>query len=133
MAGGVVGGAAREALAQALPGHLFPIATLVANLSGAFVLGLLLEALAWAGEDHGRRRRLRLLAGTGFCGAYTTYSTFAVESVQLAHHRHPGLALVYVAATVAGGLVTVWAGIAVGAGLHRPTTNMPVDPDTDAP
>ena len=136
MAGGVAGAAARDALAQAIGPRSFPVATLVANLSGAFLLGLLLEALARAGDDGGRRRQLRLLAGTGFMGAYTTYSTFAVETVQLAHHDRVGTAAVYAAVTLIGGLVAVGAGITVGAAGHaavprHPDRPLPMDPDVD--
>ena len=93
--------------------------TFVANLLGSFVLGLLLEALARAGDDTGRRRRARLLLGTGFCGGLTTYSTFAVESDLLVRDGHGGLAAAYLAGTVVTGLVAAVLGIAVAAGRHR--------------
>ncbi|HET9690947.1 MAG TPA: CrcB family protein, partial [Acidimicrobiales bacterium] len=78
--GGFAGAGGREAVEQALPPSpgAFPVATFAINLAGAFVLGALLEALVRAGDDTGWRRRARLVAGTGFCGAFTTYSTLAV-------------------------------------------------------
>lgn len=114
-AGGVPGAAARDAVEQALPTahNGFPLATMLINLAGAFVLGVLLEALVRAGADSGWRRRARLLAGTGFMGAFTTYSTFAVEAALLVRADRAGLAVGYIAATVVGGLVAAAAGIVV--------------------
>jgi CrcB protein len=136
MAGGVLGAGAREAIEQALPTstHGFPAATLLINLAGAFCLGLLLEALVRSGEDAGWRRQARLLGGTGFCGAFTTYSTLAVETVQLARHGVWSTAGGYLAASAFGGLIAVAGGIALG-GVHArwSTDALPVDPDVDQP
>jgi CrcB protein len=132
--GGVFGAAARDVIEQARPTPKgeFPLATWLINLAGAFVLGALLEALARAGDDSGRRRAGRLTAGTGFVGAFTTYSTFAVESDLLVRGGHVTLALAYVLLTVLGGLVAVTAGIAAASGRHRRTqASLPVDPDLD--
>jgi CrcB protein len=132
--GGFLGAAAREATEQALPGASggFPLATFLINLSGAFALGLLLEALARSGDDVGGRRRARLIAGTGFCGAFTTYSTFAVETVQLGRAGHPGTAVLYAIATVIGGLATTIVGIAAAAKGHGwRDARLPGDPDVE--
>ena len=65
-------------------GHL-PWAIVLANIVGAFLLGLLYAALATMHRRGARRRRrLRLLLGTGFCGGFTTYSTLALGVVLLA-------------------------------------------------
>lgn len=103
--GGFAGAALRHALAQELPvqGHW---ATLVANVGGAFLLGLLLS------EGHLRRLlspETRLLVGTGFCSSLTTYSTFALETTEL----DAGLALVYVVLTYALGFGAILLGQAV--------------------
>ena len=121
VAGGLLGAPARYLLAVALPtsAHGFPTATWVVNVAGAFVLGVLLEGLARSGPDLGWRRGVRLFAGTGFCGALTTYSTLAVELVLLADHGRWGLAAGYAAASVGAGLVMVAAGIWLAAALHR--------------
>ena len=132
--GGAVGAASRDAVSQAIPTAqgAFPVATLAINLTGAFILGLLLEILVRSGDDLGWRRKVRLLGGTGFCGAFTTYSTFAVETVQLARHSAAPTALAYLAASVAGGLLAAAAGIAVGAARYRAgAAALPVDPDLD--
>jgi CrcB protein len=133
--GGLLGAAARDAVHQALPaaGGAFPWATFVVNLGGAFLLGALLEALVRAGDDHGRRRRARLVVGTGFLGAFTTYSTLAVEADLLVRGAHVGVAVLYVAASVVGGLLMVTAGMAAAAGGHQwQQARLTVDPDLDA-
>lgn len=80
-AGGAAGSLARYAVTSTVgtPGDL-PLGTLVVNVAGACALGVLLELLALRGSDVGRRRTARLLLGTGFLGAFTTYSALAVET-----------------------------------------------------
>lgn len=96
--GGLLGALARYALDRLLPSPPpgWPTGTLVANLTGVFLLGLLLEVLSRSGPDCGWRQQLRLLVGTGFCGALTTYSTLAVETDLLARRGHVHLAVAYV-------------------------------------
>jgi CrcB protein len=134
-AGGLLGAAVREAVAQVDPTRAgtFPATTLTINLTGAFALGLLLEALARAGDDHGWRRQARLLAGTGFLGAYTTYSTLAVEADLLVRGGHTPTAALYALASALAGPVAAAAGIAAGAAGHRVATTLPIDPDLDDP
>ncbi len=132
--GGTLGTAGRYAVEQLLPaGDGVPLGTLVVNLAGAFLLGLLLEGLARSGEETPPRRRWRLLAGTGVLGGFTTYSTFAVETTTLARVGDP-LALGYVVLSLVGGMLAVGAGAWCAAG-RRPVsrTDVPVDPDTDQP
>ncbi|WP_138732964.1 fluoride efflux transporter FluC [Modestobacter excelsi] len=119
--GGLLGAPVRYAVGRWLPtpAEGWPTATFLVNLAGAFLLGLLLEALARRGPDVGRRRALRLFAGTGFCGALTTYSTLAVEVDLLVHHDRWPVAVAYGAASVVAGLVAAGAGIAVAVGHHR--------------
>lgn len=130
--GGFFGAAAREALEQAVhtSGGGFPLATFVINVSGAFLLGLVLEALARSGTDTGWRRRGRLLLGTGFLGAYTTYSTLAIETDQLFRTGHPGSGAWYAIASAAAGLVAAAAGIYLAA-ARRGTEPLLIDPDVD--
>lgn len=117
--GGVFGAVARYGLSSALPSPGgWPLPTLIINLAGALVLGALLEALVRRGPDAGGRRIIRLLAGTGFIGAFTTYSTFALETNTLLRAERPTDAVVYVAATLLGGAVATVAGIRAAAGHH---------------
>lgn len=119
--GGVAGTACRAALADAwsTPAGQLPWATLTVNLTGAFALGLLLEMLTRGGRDAGGRRVLRLAAGTGFLGSYTTYSSFAVETTRLS----PLLAGGYLLATVLVGLAAAAAGFALGRRLTPGTAS----------
>jgi CrcB protein len=54
---------------------------------------------------------VRPVIGTGFLGAYTTFSTFTVEAIDLVRAGHPETALAYVAGSVLAGLVAVWTGM----------------------
>ena len=96
--GGVVGAEARYGLAEWITHGPtgFPLATLIINASGALLLGALMAFIA--------TRRVpaltRPFVGVGILGGYTTFSTFAVDAVGLAHRHHVGLALAYVVSTV---------------------------------
>lgn len=119
-AGGAVGTLAREALSVAFP----PVdgvsyTTLAINVAGAFLLGVLLETLARRGPDHGHRRTLRLLLGTGVMGGFTTYSALATDTARLLRDGAVAPALLYALGTVVVGAAATWAGIAAGGGIHR--------------
>ncbi len=115
-AGGVVGTAAREAVSLAVPSiGGFPAAVFGINVVGAFLLGLLLEALVRRGPDEGRRQVLRLLLGTGFCGGFTTYSSLATATAVLLVDGDAVTGALYAAATLLVGGLASWAGIACGA------------------
>jgi CrcB protein len=92
---------------EAGPGG-FPWPTFWTNISGSFALGLF---LAFVLERFPPTRYLRPFVATGFLGAYTTYSTFAVEADLLVKDGHAAVALGYAAASLLAGFVAVWAGI----------------------
>lgn len=118
--GGALGTTVRYLLSAAVPPVLgLPLATLGINVLGAFVLGWLLEALALRGPDEGGRRALRLFAGTGILGGFTTYSAFAVDTDGLIAAQNVGGGILYAVATIAVGALASVAGIAVGAALGR--------------
>jgi CrcB protein len=120
-AGGFIGAAARYGISSGLPSRSgsWPTGTFVVNLAGAFLLGLLLEALARRGPDMGWRRRIRLFLGTGFCGAFTTYSTLAVEADLLVRDGATGIAAAYAVVSLFAGFVATAAGIALAVGHHQ--------------
>ena len=103
--GGAVGATLRDRLeaAAATPPGAFPWATFAINVSGAFALGALVELLALLVPDAARRRALQLTLGTGVLGGYTTYSSFALETVTLVERGAPALALGYAASSVVAG------------------------------
>jgi CrcB protein len=92
--GGACGALARWAIGLALAGspRAFPLATFVVNTTGAFGLGLAATLLT---ERLSPTRYLRSLIAIGFFGAYTTFSTMAVEGVRLLDAGRPGTALEY--------------------------------------
>jgi CrcB protein len=102
LVGGTVGTLARAVLEDAAPAASdgVPWMTLGINVTGSFLLGLLLEVLTRTGSDTGWRRATRLTLGTGVLGGFTTYSTFAVEVSQRAstapHLTGPAYAVVSV-------------------------------------
>ena len=106
--GGAIGAMARYGVSIALPvdphGGM-PWATLSVNMTGSLLLAIV-GAVLLRGRDHGT---LSLLIGTGFCGALTTFSTFAVEAVALFRAGYAATAGMYLAANVLACLLIVWA------------------------
>ena len=89
----------------------FPWGTWLINVSGSFVLGVLTGLALY----HGLPRTPKLVLGTGFCGAFTTFSTFSYETVRLVEEGDVDDAVRNVAATVAAGLAAAAAGMALAA------------------
>ena len=89
----------------------FPLGTLVVNLTGSFVLGFL---FAWVIERDVLPPDVRLPLMVGFLGAYTTFSTFMLESWRLVEEGASALAAANLVGSVVLGLVAVVAGLAVG-------------------
>ena len=111
--GGALGGAARYGIQQALPAARdeFPWATFGINVSGSFVLAVLLVFVL---EIWPPTRYVRPFAAIGFLGAYTTFSTWMVETAELVAHGQPGLALGYLGGSVVAGLAGVSFGLVLG-------------------
>lgn len=116
LAGGFCGAALRYllskpllALAASLPGahSQFPYDILLINLTGALAIGLLFGAF-----EHGAPLSpdVRLVLGTGFLGAYTTFSSFMVGSATLLRHGEMLPALLYLCGAMAGGVALAFAG-----------------------
>ena len=83
-------------------GVAFPWGTFLINVSGSALLGLL--AGLCLGHADPARRVWYVLLGTGFCGGFTTFSTFSVEALELLGEERFGAALAYALGSVAAGL-----------------------------
>lgn len=88
---------------------VFPLATLCINLTGSFLLGWLTKSLFKMIPE-----RWQTGLGTGVIGAFTTFSTFSVETIELARAGHDWLAAVYVIMSSAGGLFFAYIGYRLG-------------------
>ena len=109
--GGAVGALLRVWLGEELAGAAtsWPWATFAINISGSFALGYLATRLQ---ERLPQSTYRRPLLGTGFCGAYTTFSTMQVEILTMLEHGRYGLAGAYAAASIAAGYLAIWVAIA---------------------
>jgi CrcB protein len=107
--GGAAGGTLRVGLSQAFPtaDGSWPWTIFAINLSGALLLGYLVTHLR---ERRPESTYGRPLLATGFCGAYTTFSTMQLELLRMLQRDRYGLALGYAAASIACGLLAAYAG-----------------------
>ena len=120
-AGSAVGGVARWQLGGALQRRLddwaprvgalpFPIGTLIVNVTGSLILGALAVVMARQGPGN---VTVRLLLAVGFCGGYTTFSTFSYDTVALLEGGAPSLAALNVVASLALAFLGTFAGMLI--------------------
>ncbi len=111
--GGFLGGEARYLLGLAFPASrgTFPATIFAINVSGAFVLALLLALITQVWRP---TKYVRPLWCTGFCGAYTTFSTWMVDTDRLISGGHYGLAAANVFGSLAAGLGATMLGVGIG-------------------
>jgi fluoride exporter len=110
---GFAGAVARQEAFSALQQRVrikFPVGILAVNLSGAFVLGLLFGLDVMKEWPHWLATGVQ----TGFIGAYTTYSTWAVDSLTLARAGTPRLAVLNLMGSLLAGVLLAWAGVSLG-------------------
>jgi CrcB protein len=108
--GGAVGAVARYGVAKAaqpLTTGSFPLGILLVNLTGAFLLGFVFTYLL---ERSSISNELRTAVTVGVLGAYTTFSTFSLDTLHLIQANDWTLAILNVAVSVGGALLAVWAG-----------------------
>jgi len=111
-AGSAIGGVARYLLGGMLhrqTGATFPIGTLIINTTGSFLLGLILR---YAVDTPTLSAEARAFLTVGFCGGYTTFSTFSYETVALMEDGQWPRGALYVALSVGLSIVGVFLGIA---------------------
>ena len=85
-------------------------------MAGSFALGFLLTLLV---ERFPPSRFVRPFVATGFLGAFTTYSTFAVETDLLMKNGHVAVAAAYALGSLAAGFTAVWVGIVVAGAIPK--------------
>jgi CrcB protein len=107
-AGGAIARFAGDSAIQRRTGDGYPWGTFWINVSGSLLLGLI---IGWY-DQHGGQQ-LRDVAGTGFCGAFTTFSTFSIESIRLVEARRYWTAARYVGTSMAVGGLAAAAGLAL--------------------
>ncbi|WP_433800573.1 fluoride efflux transporter CrcB [Actinomycetospora sp. CA-084318] len=115
--GGAIGALARWGLGLAFPTPhgAFPTTTLVINVVGCLLMGVLVVHVAEVRTAH---PLVRPFLGVGVLGGFTTFSTFAVDAQQLLAAGHLGTTLGYLAATTLGSVGAAWLGLV----LARATT-----------
>lgn len=118
-AGGALGAVARYGLSgwvQSLSGGTFPWGTLVVNVLGCFLLGFVFRVLQLSALSPAIRGAVTI----GFLGAFTTFSTFGLETVGLLQDGRWARAAAYAGGSVAIGVVAVVAGLWLATALQRP-------------
>lgn len=90
--GGAIGALCRYTVKKLVEGDRFPLSTFTVNVIGSFLLGLVVFAEL--------EESATLFAGVGFCGAFTTFSTFSVDTIQLIENGHNWTAVGYALANI---------------------------------
>lgn len=87
--------------------HL-PLATLITNVVGCLLIGIFIGLLD---RQQAPNNELKWLLVTGFCGGFTTFSTFSLENINLLQNGNVGTAFLYIGLSVILGLAAVWLGL----------------------
>jgi len=114
--GGFIGANARYLLGVWIGGRMggsFPYGTFVINVTGSFILGLIMGLV----ESRALSPIVRLATGVGFVGAYTTFSTFTYETIRLIEGGSWLLAGLNIGGSLLVGLAAVILGLATGRGI----------------
>ena len=87
--------------------NTFPVGTFIVNITGCLAIGFLMGLSIRPGILN---NELRLLLIIGFCGGYTTFSTFSIENIKLFETGNYGILTLYIAGSILFGIIAVWAG-----------------------
>lgn len=111
--GGFLGSASRyliSALVNKWFAVLFPMGTFAVNIVGCFVIGILYGLI---GKDLMSEGALKIFLITGFCGGFTTFSTFSMDGITLLHEGKTGTFLLYMGLSIVIGLGATYLGIKI--------------------
>ena len=116
--GGAIGALARWGVDRAIEeaGPPSPFATLIVNIVGCFLMGLLVSYVL---GHPGRHGLWRPFLGVGVLGGFTTFSAFALDIVVVMRDGYPAAALAYLVASVGGALIALWGGLEIGRALRQ--------------
>jgi CrcB protein len=114
-AGGAIGAMARFGMTMALLrfSNVLPLGTLISNLLGCFIMGIVVQMLAriaWFAEGGIVTDHNRLLFAVGFCGAFTTLSALVLEMSTMMQRNESTLAFAYLVVTLLGGFAAFHGG-----------------------
>lgn len=110
IAGGMLGSALRVGVVALVPSAGFPWATVIVNLTGSLVVGWTLPTL----HSRSRRQRRVVFGAVGVAAAYTTFATFAIDTMDLVHAGNWSSVAGYLAISVLGGLAAAAVGHSLG-------------------
>ena len=105
--GGALGSMLRYGLSFLIRYKAFPLATLLINVMGSFVIGL---AIAYCAKNIVFEYNWKLFVVVGLCGGFTTFSSFSLENLHLLQNGRYFLSALYIVSSVLSGIAAAWFG-----------------------